>query len=125
MQGTGRHWRGELGRPWARGWVCRARAERAGGRAWGARAGAGRGWGVGAGARARRRTLGRRVGGQQARGARSRREDTTWMHGGVRKGRAGRPVGRPLCVWCARLGQVGCLGAPDSVFWPGLTQYFS
>ena len=33
-----------------------------------------------------------------------------------RQGRAGRPAGRPVRVWCAQLGQVGCFGAPDSVF---------
>ena len=33
-----------------------------------------------------------------------------------RGGRAGRPAGRPVSVWCAQLGQVGCFGAPDSVF---------
>ena len=33
-----------------------------------------------------------------------------------RQGRAGRQAGRPVRVWCAQLGQVGCFGAPDSVF---------
>ena len=37
-------------------------------------------------------------------------------HGRRRQGLAGRPAGRPVRVWCAQLGQVGCFGAPDSVF---------
>ena len=33
-----------------------------------------------------------------------------------RQGHTGRPAGRPVRVWCAQLGQVGCFGAPNSVF---------
>ena len=33
-----------------------------------------------------------------------------------RQGRTGRPAGRPVRVWCAQLGHVGCFGAPDSAF---------
>ena len=36
--------------------------------------------------------------------------------GAARRGRAGRPAGRPMHVWCAQLGQVGCFGARDLVF---------
>ena len=73
-------------------------------RRWGAQA-SGTAWvrGALAGARAQGRKQQRRAGRAGARGRR-------------RQGRAGRPAGRPVRVWCAHLGQVGCFGAPDSVF---------
>ena len=87
-QGAGRP---ASGTAWARGALARARQ---GERAWapatcGARGGA-------RGVRGRARRAGER--------------------GKRRQGRAGRPAGRPVRVWCAQLGQVGCFGAPDSVF---------
>ena len=48
--------------------------------------------------------------------ARSRASGRAGVGGSDARGRAGRPAGRPVRVWCAQLGQVGCFGAPDSVF---------
>ena len=77
------------------------------------------GWALGwawqqAGARGRER----RACGRQARGqARARSgSGVAWARGRRRQGRAGRPAGRPVRVWCAQLGQVGCFGARDLVF---------
>ena len=44
------------------------------------------------------------------------REARAGARGKRRQGRTGRPAGRPVHVCCAQLGQVGCFGAPDSVF---------
>ena len=49
-------------------------------------------------------------------GARGWAAATRRARGRRRQGRAGRLAGRPVRVWCAQLGQVGCFGAPDSVF---------
>ena len=54
-------------------------------------------------------------------GARSAGEGVSARQGERASGRgqqrrAGRPAGRPVRVWCAQLGQVGCFCAPDSVF---------
>ena len=72
----------------------------------------------GAAAGARGAAAGARGAAAGARGAAAGAQ--TWHgHEGVRgKGRGGRPAGRTVRVWCAQLGQVGCLGAPDSVFGP-------
>ena len=85
---------------------ARAAGERQ--RRWGTQAAeASRRWDAQAGARQ----------GERAHGlGRQRRAGSAGARGRSRQGRAGRPAGRPVRVWCAQLGQVGCFGAPNSVF---------
>ena len=95
------------------GWACVTIQHGLG--SWGAGVGAGRA-GVGeAGARqgAQVWALGRAC---WASGRRRGRRAARRAGGRRRQGRAGWPAGRPVHVWCAQLGQVGCFGAPDSVF---------
>ena len=55
--------------------------------------------------------------GERAHGrGRQRCGGSTGARGRSRQGRAGRPAGWPVRVWCVQLGQVWCFGAPDSVF---------
>ena len=75
------------------------------------------GWALGwawqqAGARGRVR--GAWTGAQGMRQAGAQAGAGAW--GAARRGRAGRPAGWPVSVWCAQLGQVGCFGARDLVF---------
>ena len=48
--------------------------------------------------------------------ARSRRADTAWTLGGVRHAQTGARGVAGLASCAHKLGQVGCFGAPDSVF---------
>ena len=62
------------------------------------------------------RSLGGRTAGRPGARAWAWAAATRGARGRRRQGLAGRPAGRPVRVWCAQLGQVGCFGAPDSVF---------
>ena len=93
-----RHWTGHrLGKRWARSWAHRERAERAGGRAWGAQASAAGSWAREperselAGVRSRRQQAGGAARGAlstRARGASRRTEASARGSGGLGAGRA-------------------------------------